>query len=169
MNRLYLNGALILAVIVSLHISRPAKAPSVIGHAVDGAGYPVPGVSVTAMPEAGGPRKSAMTAADGAYQFESLPEGTYRVDFEILGFDLARRNHVRVRQNSTASADGTVFVSGVCECVTVIDGTSVRERAGQVVDESDRPLRMRGWRSPVRCTATLDTQTTKDVSESAYR
>jgi Carboxypeptidase regulatory-like domain len=116
MNRpLYLSGTVALVTIVGLHIGSSAKAPSIIGHTVDGAGYPVPGASVTVMPEAGGLRKSAMTGADGAYQFESLPEGTYGVDFEILGFDLARRNHVRVRQNSTASADGTVFVSGVCD------------------------------------------------------
>jgi hypothetical protein len=133
------NATIALVLTIGLDVANSAKAPSITGHVVDGAGYPVPGVSVSTTPEAGGGTKYAMTRADGTYHLESLPDGVYRVDFELLGFDLARRNHVRVRQDATASADATLLVSAICECVAVIDPT-LRERSGQVVDESNRPL-----------------------------
>jgi hypothetical protein len=50
-----------------------------------------------------------------------------------------RRNHVRVRQDATAHVDGTLSVSGICECIEVVQ-TGLRERSGQVVDESGRPI-----------------------------
>jgi hypothetical protein len=81
-----------------------------------------------------------MTGADGAYQFDSLPDDIYSVDFEIMGFDLIRRNHVRVRQDATANVDATLPVSAICECVRVTEPTELRERSGQVVDEAGRPL-----------------------------
>jgi Carboxypeptidase regulatory-like domain len=137
---LFVNRALVLAATISLHVASSAKALSIAGHAVDGAGYPIPGVSVTAMPEAGGIATRTRTGADGVYQFGSLPDDAYRVDFEILGFDLIRRNHVRVRQDATAYVDATLSISGACECIAVTDATELREGTGQVVDESGRPL-----------------------------
>ncbi len=137
--RLLLNGTFALGIAIGVHVGSSAKTPSIVGHALDSAGYPIPGVAITAMPEAGGIVKRAMTAADGAYQFESLPEGTYRLDFDILGFDLTRRNHVQVRLDAATYVDATLSVSSVCECVQVID-SDLRERAGQVVDEFGRPV-----------------------------
>ena len=80
------------------------------------------------------------TGADGTYQFERLSEGTYHVDFQLLGFDMTRRNNVRVRKDAPASVDATVFVSAICDCVRVLEPLDLRERSGQVVDKSGRPL-----------------------------
>ncbi len=107
---------------------------------MDSAGQTVPGVSVTTIPEGGGVAKRTTSGRDGTYRFDALPEGTYRVDFEVLGFDLFRRNHVHVRRDATAEADGTVFVSSICECVTIMPPVAVAEREGQIVDQSGRPL-----------------------------
>jgi hypothetical protein len=117
-----------------------AQPPSIVGHVVDAMGQALPGVSVTTIPQAGGSAKSTTTGRDGTYRFERLPNGTYRVDFDLPGFDLLRRNHVRVRSPETAEADGTLPVSALCECIDTTPAIPVRERDGQVMDESGRPL-----------------------------
>ncbi|HXG69125.1 MAG TPA: carboxypeptidase-like regulatory domain-containing protein [Gemmatimonadaceae bacterium] len=116
------------------------QAPSIAGHVADTIGQPVPGVSITATPQTGGSARRATSGRDGAYQFEALPDGTYRVDFELQGFDLTRRNNVHVRREAKAEADATLSISPICECVISTPRTALRERAGQVVDESRRGL-----------------------------
>jgi hypothetical protein len=64
----------------------------------------------------------------------------YRVDFELTSFDLIRRNHVQVRGGATAAADATLLVSAVCDCVNITSASAERERSGQVLDDSNRPL-----------------------------
>ncbi len=117
-----------------------AQSSSIAGHVVDARGQTLPGVSVTVIPQSGGAARRAITGRDGTYRLDGLPEGTYRVDFELLGFDLFRRNHVQVRADEVAEANGELFVSAICECVDVKPPVAVRERDGQVVDESGQPL-----------------------------
>lgn len=148
MSGLYFGHSVVLAVACGLPIALgvtlkslgAAESAGIVGHVVDGRGQPLPGVSVTTIAESGGDPSRAVSAGDGTYQFSMLPDGTYRVDFELLGFDLVRRNHVQVRHDVPARADATLFVSGVCECVDIALATPVRERSGQVVVESGRPL-----------------------------
>ena len=56
------------------------------------------------------PVRHTTSGSDGSYRFDGLPDGTYRVDFELRGFELVRRNHVRVRRDSEAKADAA------CRC-----------------------------------------------------
>lgn len=128
------------AVVAALNGPAGAQATSITGHVSDGVGQSLPGVSVTAIPETGGVASRAISDEHGAYQFGVLPDGTYRVDFELLGFDLARVNHVRVRDATAAKADAALAVSPICECIEVLSPAPLRERSGQVVDESGWPL-----------------------------
>ena len=115
--------------------------PSISGRVVDGAGSPVPGVFVTTSDESGRSPTRVTTAADGTYQFAALPDGTYRIDFELTGFDLMRRNHLPVRSGAPAIVgDVTLYVSAICECVNVRWPATLRERPGLVTDEAGRPL-----------------------------
>ena len=116
------------------------QAPSISGRVVDDSGEPLPGVVVTASAETGGDARRATSGRDGRYQFETLTDGTYRVDFALAGFNLTRRNHVRVRAQASADADATLSVRPVCECVNSVPKTGVRERAGLVVSETGLPL-----------------------------
>jgi Carboxypeptidase regulatory-like domain len=112
----------------------------IAGRVVDAIGQPVPGVSVTTIPESGGLARRMTTGPDGTYRFEMLPGDTYRVDFETLAFDLTRRNHVRVRNYASTDADAVLHVSAICECVTIVPSNPLAVRAGEVVDDSGRPL-----------------------------
>lgn len=74
------------------------------------------------------------------FRFEMLPDETYRVDFETLGFDLTRRNHVRVGDHTSTNVEAALYVSAVCECVTIVPLPPLAVRAGEVVDDRSRPL-----------------------------
>ena len=117
-----------------------AQSASIVGHVVDAADQPLSGVSVASTPGSGGQVWVTTTDSDGSYRFEVLPEGTYRVDFELPGFELVRRNHVRVGHGISAEADARLAVGVICECVTIVPATPLRQRAGRVVDEAGRPL-----------------------------
>lgn len=129
-------------------LAAPAQAESIVGRVIDPRGSVLPGVVVTAIAETGGIAREAKSGSQGTYRFADLPDGTYRVDFDLAGFDLIRRNHVRVRRAAPPSVDVTLPLSGICQCIVAWDGPgpdplpreNLRERMGQVVDEAGRPL-----------------------------
>ncbi len=117
-----------------------SQSASVAGVVSDGSGRVIPGVTVTTIPESGGVSRDTTSGSDGAYRLEGLPDGTYRVDFGLRGFDVVRRNHVRVRHDTVATVDASLRVRPHCECITVEPPSPWAQRAGQVVDKSGRPL-----------------------------
>ena len=112
----------------------------VVGRVVDTIGQPLPGVTVTMMPAAGGEQRRTTTAGEGTYRFDSLADAMYRVDFELRGFDVTRRSFVRVPRGASTFADATLRLSAICECVSVTGLPRVAQRSGRVVDETGRPL-----------------------------
>jgi hypothetical protein len=112
---------------------------TITAHAVDSIGKPVPGVSVSVVPESGGLANRATTGSDGSCRVE-VPSGTYRIDFETLGFDVTRRNHVRVRNHQSTNAEAVLQVSAICECVSIVPPNPLAVRGGEVVDDAGRPL-----------------------------
>ena len=133
------------ALVVSLVLIAPAgvvlsQSASITGVVRDGSDRVLPGAIVTAIPESGGFSKYTTSGSDGAYRFEGMPDGTYRVDFELRGFDLIRRNHVRVRGDSVVRADAVLPVRAICECTAVEPASPWAQRAGQVIDKTGRPL-----------------------------
>lgn len=130
-------AATVLLITVSAVI---AQSPGIAGTIAQRSGPGVSGVFVTCVPSSGGIARRTTSGNGGAYLFAELDEGTYRLDFDVAGFDLVRRNHVSVRRGTTATVDASVSVSAICECVAFVPAASLRERAGQVVDQSGRPL-----------------------------
>jgi hypothetical protein len=110
------------------------------GQVRDTLGQSLSGVSVTAIPESGGPATQSITDREGAYRLERLADATYRIDFLLAGFDLTREHHVRVRTDTQVNVDATLTVGAVCECVTSGLSTTDHPLPGQVVDEANRPL-----------------------------
>ena len=122
-----------------------AQSISIAGQVVDHTGSGMPGVVAVAIPQAGGDARTVVSGTNGTYTFEDLPDGVYRIDFDIPGFDVTRRNRVSVRAGETARLDVTMLVTTICECVDNwrrLGQSKPRLTAqmGQVVDASGRPL-----------------------------
>lgn len=144
MNRRSLTRALLLIALaapsVGLSKQAAAQSTSIVGQVVDRIGQALPGVTITAYETTIGIAVFSESNSNGNYRFDALPDGTYRIDFELLGFNLFRRNNVRVRADAAATANGVLSISSMCECITVLRPAPLRECAGAVVDESGRPL-----------------------------
>ena len=117
-----------------------AQSASIAGVVRDGIGQVIPGVTVTTIPQSGGLIRHTTSGSDGSYKFDGLPDGTYRVDFDLLGFELVRRNHVRVSRDTRAKADAALPVRAICECITLEPPSPWAQRRGQVVDKNGHPL-----------------------------
>jgi len=117
-----------------------AQPAGITGVVRDEVGQVIPGVTVTAIPQSGGLIRQTTSASDGSYKFEGLPDGTYRVDFELLGFELVRRNNVHVRGDTETKADAALPPRAICECLTVEPPSPWAQRRGQVIDKAGHPL-----------------------------
>lgn len=113
--------------------------PSVAGFVGDPLGEPMPGVTITATEAYSRAETETSSGRDGSYRFEGLPDGIYRVDFYLPGFDLFRINNVRVTQGANVEANATMKLVGICECLGA-NVPPLRERTGLVTDQSGRPL-----------------------------
>jgi hypothetical protein len=95
---------------------------------------------LTAIPQAGGLPRHTTSGSDGSYRFDGLPDGTYRVDFDLRGFELVRRNHVRVSRGAEASIAAVLPPRAICECITLEPPSPWAQRLGQVIDRTGHPL-----------------------------
>ena len=117
-----------------------AQSASLEGRVVDAAASSLPGVKVTAYAAATGQRRQTVTDATGSYRFDDLPQGSYRIEFDLPGFDLLRLNHVRVAGGANRDpVNATLHIGAICECVAV-HLPALREREGRVVDSEGRPI-----------------------------
>lgn len=119
---------------------RPVGA-RITGRVIDASGAAIPGATVVAVPANGEAAATrALTRADGTYELDGSVEGPYFVDFELTGFDLVRRNNIRATANALGHADAVLYVSAICECVSITPKAPLRERIGQVLSASGQPL-----------------------------
>ena len=146
------HALLLLAVTASVSLTQSAAATvavaqslSIAGRVLDAAGGALPGVTAVAIPQTGGDVRTIVSGANGTYMFENLPDGIYRIDFDLPGFDTTRRNLVPVRAGKTTQVDVTLHVTSICECIDNWGRLGLSKRdltayLGQVVDTSGRPL-----------------------------
>ena len=118
-----------------------AQAPAIAGRITDASGAILPGAMVTIVPEGGGIAQHTTCDDFGQYRFEAVPDGTYRIDFALPGFDLTRVNHVRIGAGAPARIDAVLRVGRPCEYPQrrpVPEASQPIE--GQILDEVGRPL-----------------------------
>src|SRR5258708_40257848 len=71
------------------------------GTVTDSQGAVMPGVTVTVTSPALIGVQSTVTEANGKYLFPSLPSGTYKLNFELSGFQKVNRENINVATGQT--------------------------------------------------------------------
>jgi outer membrane receptor protein involved in Fe transport len=121
-------------------LAQPATAV-IEGRVRDQTGAAVPGATVTAKRIATGWETQAVTAQWGAYRFEALPPGQYRVIAELQGFAPMTREGVTIHVGDAVTIDLVLKVGQHEEAVTVSGEAplvnATKSELGQVV-EADR-------------------------------
>jgi hypothetical protein len=118
-----------IAVTVGMLSASPALAQitqgRLTGTVTDAQGAVMPGVTVTITSPAMIGVQSTVSEANGKFLFPSLPSGTYRLTFELSGFQKVIRENVNVVTGQTISADAQLQVAGLAESVTVTGASPV--------------------------------------------
>ncbi len=95
------------------------------GTVADAQGAILPGVSVTVTSPSLIGGQNTVTQSDGRYMFPSLPSGTYRVVFELSGFQKLTRENVQVTLGQTISVDAQLPIASLSESVTVTGASPI--------------------------------------------
>src|SRR5204862_6120572 len=96
---------------------------TISGHVADSQGLALPGVTVNAeSPNLQGIR-SVTTSVNGDYVFTLLPPGTYKISFDLSGFQKQERT-VTLAPTQMLPLDVTMSVGGVSETVNVVGRAS---------------------------------------------
>ncbi len=108
-----------LGVVLTLPAPAQTLYGSLTGIVTDATGGAVPKAKVEALNTATGILKTAQTDERGAYSFNDLQVGTYRVTFTAPAFSTRVVENLSIAQNTTVRLDSALQVSQVQESVTV--------------------------------------------------
>jgi hypothetical protein len=92
---------------------------SIFGKVTDESGGVLPGVTVTVSGSALQQPLSAVTSANGTYQFPSVPVGTFTVTFELASFKKAQRPNIVITTGFNAGVDQKMEIGNMTEEVTI--------------------------------------------------
>ena len=92
---------------------------SIFGKVTDASGAVLPGVNVSVAGTGLQTPLTSTTTESGAYQFPSVPIGTYTVTFELQGFKKAVRNEVLITSGFNAGIDQKLEIGQLTDEVTV--------------------------------------------------
>jgi hypothetical protein len=95
------------------------------GLVTDTQGAILPGVTVTVTSPALIGTQTTVTQPDGKFMFPALPSGTYKVQFELSGFQKLMRENVQVVLGQTISVDAQLPIASLAESVTVTGASPV--------------------------------------------
>src|SRR5206468_2835344 len=95
------------------------------GLVTDAQGAILPGATVTVTSPALIGTQSTVTQADGKFLFPALPSGTYKLVFELAGFQKLTRENVQVATGQTISFDAQLPIASLSESVTVAAASPV--------------------------------------------
>jgi hypothetical protein len=89
------------------------------GLVTDAQGAVLPGVAVTATSPALIGQQTTVTQPDGKFLFPALPSGTYKLVFELSGFQKLTRENIQVVLGQTISVDQQLALASLAESLTV--------------------------------------------------
>jgi hypothetical protein len=117
------------------HAAAQTSTGSIVGRVTDESGLVVPGVTVTATsPALQVPQIVTVSDASGEYRLTQLPIGTYKVRYELVGFQSVVREDIRLTVGFVATINEKLSVGAMAESVTVsgqspvVDVTSTTPR-----------------------------------------
>jgi carboxypeptidase family protein len=114
-----LTGVLFAALLIAGPAAGQQQA-GIIGQVTDEAGLIMPGVTVTATgPALQVPSVAGVTDERGEYRLTPLPIGTYTIEYALTGFQMVRREGVRLTVGFTARIDVSLKVGALEETITV--------------------------------------------------
>ena len=100
--------------------AQSAQSASLVGKVTDESGAAIPGVTVTASsPQLQVKQVSTVTGVDGDYRLLELPSGTYKVTFELNGFQTSVREDLHLSVGLAGRVDVTMKIGGLEETVQV--------------------------------------------------
>lgn len=112
-------------VLLALTLLAPVRAAAqstygaVVGVVTDESDAVLPGVAVTLTEVQTNLARTAVSKETGAYEFQNLTQGLYRVDFELQGFRKFSSESFRVEARSTMRINARLTVGGLTEAVLV--------------------------------------------------
>ena len=110
---------LVLGALLSGSVSAQTTQGRITGLVSDTQGAILPGVTVTATSPALIGVQSTVSQADGKFLFPALPTGTYKLVFELSGFQKLTRDGVQVVLGQTLSVDAQLPLASLSETVNV--------------------------------------------------
>ena len=121
-------GVLIASVLASAPrvSAQTVRNGSIAGSVKDDTGGSLPGVTVTVTsPALQVPQLTRVSDEKGEYQFADLPQGTYRMTFELSGFTKLVREGITLTTGFAARVDGALRIAAMEETVTVSGASPV--------------------------------------------
>ena len=122
------------------------------GTVSDSAGHGLSGIEVTAVQDATGLQRKAISSAEGAYYFPKLPVGSYTVTFDHPDFQSLRFDNVVQKLGTTRILNVTLKVAGPVEQVQVLatpqslDQTNNTLNTGiERIQAKELPLNGQNW------------------------
>jgi hypothetical protein len=100
-------------------LAQTASTGALTGTVSDSTGAVIPNVAVTLISAGTGQERTANTDAQGAYNFNLLPPGTYRIRYVANGFKTSEVSNITVQVSDTQSLNRALEVGQQSEQVTV--------------------------------------------------
>jgi hypothetical protein len=127
------HGSWLVVLWVLLSVSAAhAQTAQILATVRDDSGTPLPGVSITIRPNAGGERRDGVTDAHGGLEFDRVESGTYQVTFALINFANSRRDVV-------VPVNGTVKVDAVLQLAVNADVTVTAKRTFTNLADVEHP------------------------------
>ena len=135
--------AMLLIVLLPASSFAQFDAATVLGTVRDSSGAVVPGATVTLKNTATGIAATAVSDANGSYQFLNVRIGQYNVRAELQGFSTAEAESFSVTVNARQRVDLTLKIGNVGETVVVTGAAQLLETESSDRGTRDLPSRAR--------------------------
>jgi hypothetical protein len=120
--------------ILPISLSAQVLYGSITGNVTDKSGLPMASVHAEALNTGTGSAKQIATNSRGAFTFNDLQPGVYRVTISAPGFASARRDNIQLDANTTQRVDVSLELAQIAQNITVDASTATLQADRVTVD-----------------------------------